>query len=103
LGAVRAKQTELQNIEQSIAELARLFQDLETLVIQDTPMIEQIDRQIEQADLDIIKGTDQVGIAQRSALNRRKLKWICLFVTLAIIIIVALIIVLWLKFVKKAF
>ena len=94
---MRGRQDELQHIEQSIAELTRLFQDLETLVILDEPKVREIDRQVKQADMDITKATEQVQIAQRSALRRRRIKWILLGVTVAIVIIVALVILIWLK------
>lgn len=97
LGTVRARQNEFQNIEKSIAELARLFQDLETLLILAEPKVREIDRQLEQVDVDITKATEQVQIAQRSALSRRRKKWMLLGVIVAILIIVALVILIWLK------
>jgi syntaxin 1B/2/3 len=40
-------------------------------------------------------GIKEVQVAQRSALNRRKLKWICLGIVLAIIAIIVIIVAIW--------
>jgi syntaxin 1B/2/3 len=97
LGAARARQNELQKLEQSIGELTRLFQDLEAFVVQDEPQMQAIEYNAQQADQDISRGNDQIGAATRSVLNRRKLKWWCLGVCVAIVVVVAIIILIWLK------
>jgi syntaxin 1B/2/3 len=95
LGAVKARQTELQQVERSISELAQLFQDLETLVIEQEAVVAKIEDHTQQADVDLTHGIKQVQVAQRSVLNRRKLKWICLGIVLAIIAVVVIILAIW--------
>ncbi|KAK4450926.1 putative snare domain-protein [Podospora aff. communis PSN243] len=95
LGAVRARQNEMQKIEQSLSELAQLFQDLDTLVVQDGVVVQRIEEQTRQADEDLSKGIGEITVAQRSALHRRKLKWICFGIVVAIIVLLGLGIGLW--------
>jgi syntaxin 1B/2/3 len=95
LGAVRARQNEMQKVEQGLTELVRLFQDLDTLVVQDGVVVQRIEEQTRQADEDISKGIGEITVAQRSALHRRKLKWICFGIVVAIIVLLGLGIGLW--------
>ncbi|KAK1756401.1 putative snare domain-protein [Echria macrotheca] len=97
LGAARSRQNELQRLEQSITELTRLFQDLEAFVVLDEPKLQAIEYNAQQADQDISKGNEQIVVATHSALNRRRLKWWCLGVCVAIVVVVAIIILIWLK------
>lgn len=90
LDAVRARHTELQDIERSIGELARLFQDLETLVVEQEATTAYIEQQTESAQVDIQKGNEETKIAIKSGLSRRRLKQICFLVTLIIVLIIAL-------------
>lgn len=97
LGAVHARQKELQHIEQSIAELTQLFQDMETLVLSDEIKAKRINHETEVNAETIVKGIDEIKIAQVSAKRRRKLKWWCLGVSVAIVIVLAVAILVWLK------
>lgn len=90
LGAVRARHNELQRIEQSITELNGLFNDLDTLVIQQDPIVEQVDEQVNNTVGNLKNANEQVAKATVSARRRRKLKWICLLVVILIIIAIAL-------------
>ena len=90
LGAVRARHNELQRIEQSITELNGLFNDLDTLVIQQDPIFTQVEEQT-QATVGNLEGANkQVASATEHARRRRKLKWWCLLVVVLIIIAIAL-------------
>jgi len=73
----------------------QLFQDLETLVIEQEAVVAKIEDHTQQADVDLTHGIKQVQVAQRSVLNRRKLKWICLGIVLAIIAVVVIILAIW--------
>ncbi|EFX03451.1 syntaxin-like protein psy1 [Grosmannia clavigera kw1407] len=90
LGAVRARHNELQRIEQSITELNGLFNDLDTLVIQQDPVFSQVEDQTQNAVGNLESANKQVEKATKSARNRRKLKWFCLLVVVLIIIAIAL-------------
>ncbi|KAK3331802.1 syntaxin-like protein psy1 [Cercophora scortea] len=91
LGAVRARHNELQKVEQSIAELAALFQDLETLLLQQSEVIKDVEAQTEGAVENLNKGNKEVHGAVESARRARKLKWYCLLVTVLIVVILALV------------
>lgn len=90
LGAVRARHNELQRIEQSIQELALLFQDLDTMVVVQDVGITRAEEQTEQVTQHLDQGNKQVAIASDHARRRRKLKWWCLVVSILIIIAIAL-------------
>ncbi|CAK7269650.1 hypothetical protein SEPCBS119000_003676 [Sporothrix epigloea] len=90
LGAVRARHNELQRIEQSITELNGLFNDLDTLVIQQDPIFSQVEEQT-QATVGNLEGANkQVADATKHARSRRRLKWWCLLVVVLIIVAIAL-------------
>ncbi|EOO02623.1 putative snare domain-containing protein [Phaeoacremonium minimum UCRPA7] len=90
LGAVRARHNELQKIEQSITELAGLFQDLDTLVVQQEPTVIRAEEQTEQTNQHLQKGNEQVAVGITHARRARKLKWWCALVVLLIVIAIAL-------------
>jgi syntaxin 1B/2/3 len=90
LGAVRARHNELVKIEDSIRELAGLFQDLDTLVIQQEPTIIRAEEQTEQTNVHLDQGTQQVAQATKSAKRARRLKWWCALVVVLIVIAIAL-------------
>lgn len=90
LGAVRARHNELQRIEQSITELSGMFNDLDTLVIQQDPIFSQVEDQTQNTVGNLEGANKQVAKATDSARRRRKLKWFCLLVVVLIIIAIAL-------------
>ena len=100
LGAVRARHNELQKIEQQIIELGAMFQDLDTLVIQQEAVVMQAEQGTEETNTHLVKGNEQVGVANEHARRRRKLKWYCLLVV--VLIIIALVLGLVLGFVLPA-
>ncbi|KAK3681578.1 syntaxin-like protein psy1 [Podospora appendiculata] len=91
LGAVRARHNELQKVEQSIAELAALFQDLETLLLQQGELVKDIEAQTEGANENLNKGNKEVHGAVKSAQRARRLRQYCLLVTILIVLILALV------------
>jgi len=99
MGAVKARQNEMLKVEQSLAELARLFQDLDTLVVQDGVVMARIEEQTYQANEDLSKGNVELSDAQKKALSRRKNKWRLFWVVLVILIIIAVALVIWKKLV----
>ena len=102
LGNVRARHNELVKIEQSLSELAGLLQDLDTLVIQQDPVVARAEEMTEQTNVNLNKANDEVAVANKHARNRRRLKWICLFVVILIIIAIALGVGLGVYFSQKA-
>ncbi|OHE99067.1 SNARE domain-containing protein [Colletotrichum orchidophilum] len=90
LGNVRARHNELQRIEQTIIELAQLFQEMATLVEQQEPVVEAAEQNAQQTVENIQKGNEEVKVANQHARRRRKLKWWCFLVVVLIILAIAL-------------
>lgn len=74
-------------IEQTMMELANMFQDLDTLVIQQDAAIQSAERQTEQTNENIGKGTEEVDKGIIHARRARRNKWICLGIVILIILI----------------
>jgi syntaxin 1B/2/3 len=89
LGNVRARHSELQRIEQTLSELAILYQELATIVEQQEPVVQAAEQNAMNTNEHMIKGNEQVEVAKKHAQNRRKLKWWCALVVLLIIIAIA--------------
>jgi syntaxin 1B/2/3 len=89
LGNVRARHSELQRIEQTLSELAILYQELATIVEQQDPVVQAAETNAINTEENMVKGNEQVEVAKKHARNRRKLKWWCALVVLLIIIAIA--------------
>ncbi|OLN85584.1 Syntaxin-like protein psy1 [Colletotrichum chlorophyti] len=90
LGNVRARHNELQRIEQTLTELAILYQEMATLVEQQEPVVDAAEQNAQQTVENIQKGNEEVAVANKHAKRRRKLKWWCFLVVVLIIIAIAL-------------
>ena len=80
LSAVQARHKEIQRIEQTIQELAELFQNMEQLVIEQEPMVEQIDQRGHEIQADVAKAHTELETAVESAKSARRKKWWCLLI-----------------------
>ncbi|KAI1186968.1 t-SNARE [Nemania serpens] len=89
LNAVQDRQAQLQKIERQMMELAELFQQMDTLVIQQDPLVMNIEERAEQVVTDLDRGNVEIGTAVNTARATRKKKWICLGIVVAIIVIIA--------------
>ena len=78
LTAVQDRHTALVKIEQQMVELSQLFQDMDTLVIQQEVAVTQIEAKGEEVVDHLDKGNQEIGIAVNTARKTRKKKWICL-------------------------
>lgn len=76
--AVEDRHKALIKIEQQMTELAQLFQDIDTLVVQQESAIEGIEKQGEVVNDNLRVGTEELGVAVKKARSARKKKWICL-------------------------
>ncbi|KAH7027765.1 t-SNARE [Microdochium trichocladiopsis] len=90
LSAVQDRHAQLQKIEQQLMELAQLFQDLDTLVIQQDVAVMNIEQKAEETVENLDKGNEEVGTAIKSARGARKKKWICFGIVVTIIVIIAI-------------
>ncbi|KAI1163178.1 SSO2 protein [Nemania serpens] len=89
LNAVQDRHAQLQKIEQQIMELAQLFQDMDTLVMQQDASVTNIEETAETVVTDLDRGNAQLGTAVNTARKTRKKKWICFGIVVAIIVIIA--------------
>jgi syntaxin 1B/2/3 len=78
LNAVQNRHEAIQKIEQQMIELAELFQDMEALVVQQEAAVTNIEMKGEEVVENMDKGTQEIGVAIKSARNARKWKWWCL-------------------------
>ncbi|KAB5584980.1 SNARE domain-containing protein [Coniochaeta sp. 2T2.1] len=92
LSAVQDRHAAIQKIEQQMIELAQLFQDMDTLVVQQEEQVVQISQKGEEVVENLDKGNVELGGAVKSARGARKKKWICLGICVAILVIVAIIV-----------
>lgn len=78
LNAVTARHQEIEKIAQQMKELAQLFEDMDNLVVQQEAAVTNIEMKGEEVVDNMDKGTEQIGVAIKSARNARKWKWWCL-------------------------
>lgn len=78
LSAVQDRHAALQKIERQMVELAQLFQDMDTLVMQQDVAVAQIEQKAEEVVENLDKGNEEIGVAVVTARKTRKKKWICL-------------------------
>lgn len=78
LSAVQDRHAQLQKIEQQLIELAQLFQDMDTLVVQQEELVTNIEQKAEETVENFDKGNEEIGTAINTARSTRKKKWICL-------------------------
>ena len=75
---VRERHDAIQQIERTMMELQQLFQDLDAVIVQQEPMIQNIETKAEETNTHLEAGNVHVGQAVTSARAARKKKWICL-------------------------
>lgn len=90
LGNVRARHNELLQIEQSITELATMFQDLDTIIVQQEATVQRAEEQTEQTNQHLQEGNKQVDVGISHARRTRKLKWWCALVVFLICLAIGL-------------
>ncbi|KAH6677041.1 t-SNARE [Plectosphaerella plurivora] len=93
LNAVQDRHAEIQRIERQMVELAQMFQDMDTIVVQQQEAVAQIEQKGEEVAENLIKGNEEIEVAVNTARSTRKKKWWCLAICVAIIIIVAIVVV----------
>jgi len=78
LSAVQDRHRALQRIEQQMIELAQLFEQLNTLIVEQDVAIRDIEQKTEMVVEDLGKGNEEIQTAVKTAAKTRKKKWICL-------------------------
>ncbi|OTA84797.1 hypothetical protein M434DRAFT_400349 [Hypoxylon sp. CO27-5] len=102
LSAVQDRHAQLKKIEQQMIELAQLFQDMDTLIIQQEEAIANIEQKGEEIVENLDKGNQEVGTAINTARATRRKKWICLGIVVAIIAVVVIIVAVYVTVTKQA-
>ncbi|KAF2823381.1 t-SNARE [Ophiobolus disseminans] len=89
---VKERHEAIQNIERQMVELAELFQDLDRIVQEQEPMVQNIETKGEEVYDNVTKGNEEIGTAIVSARSRNRKKWWCLLICIILIIIIAIIV-----------
>jgi syntaxin 1B/2/3 len=95
LSAVQDRHDALVKIEQQMVELAQLFQDMDTLVVQQEATIMQIEQKGEEVVENLDKGNEEIGVAVTTARATRRKKWWCLGICVLLVAIIVIAIVVW--------
>lgn len=96
LNNVRDRHAQILKIERQMTELAQLFQDMNTLVVQQEVAVAQIEQKAEEVVENLDKGNEEIVTAVKTARATRRKKWWCLGITVLIIIIIVVAIIAWL-------
>ncbi|KAG8631385.1 hypothetical protein KVT40_000525 [Elsinoe batatas] len=95
LRSVQQRHDAIQQIERTMMELAQLFQDLDAIVVQQDPMIQNVEKHAEDTQQHMVEANVQLEQATVKARAARKKKWICLGIVVAIIVFVAIIVLVY--------
>lgn len=93
LSAVENRHAAIQKIESQMIELAQLFQDMEALVVQQEEAVTVIEQKGEEVQENLDKGTEQIGVAIKTARSRNRKKWWCVLIVVLIIIVIVVVVV----------
>ncbi|OCL13681.1 t-SNARE [Glonium stellatum] len=88
---VKERHDAIQKIERQMVELAQLFTDLDAIVVQQEPLVADIERKGEEVHENVVKANVEIGGAIEKARSRNRKKWWCLLIVLLIIIVVVVI------------
>jgi len=89
---VQERHEDIKKIEQTIAELAQLFNDMAILVEEQGETINAIEQTTMTVEKDTEQGLQHTEKAKDSARSARKKRWICCAIVTVILIIVAIVI-----------
>lgn len=88
---VRERHEAIRKIEEQMVELAQLFTDLDQIVMQQEPLVTNIEQKGEEIHDNVVQGNTELGGAVEKARSARRKKWWCLLICVLIVIIVAII------------
>ncbi|KAK1920984.1 putative syntaxin [Papiliotrema laurentii] len=98
---VQERHAEIQKIEKTLTELAQMFQEMSMLVEQQDETIVNVENQAMGVDKDVQDALKQTSRAVESARKARRKKWICFWILVAIVCILALVLGLYFGVGKK--
>ncbi|XP_052106577.1 syntaxin-like [Mytilus californianus] len=93
LQMIDEREQELQHLESQIHEVNKLFKEMHVLVEEQGEMVDNIEKNIEQAVDDVEKGKGQLTEAEKNQKKARKKKICCVSIVAVILIIVIIIVV----------
>ncbi|KAJ7194840.1 syntaxin-like protein [Mycena pura] len=96
---VQTRAQDIRKMEQTLAELAQLFSDIDVLVTQQNETLVAIEESAADVEANAEAGLKETSRAVKIARSLRKKRWICFFIVLIIVAILA--IVLAVVFTKK--
>ncbi|KAI0341742.1 t-SNARE [Trametopsis cervina] len=88
---VQDRHADIQKIERTLEELAQLFNDMSVLVTQQDEVINNIDDQAAKVQNDTEQGLQQTEKAVEHARSARRKRWICFFLFLLVLAIIAIV------------
>ncbi|KAL7419650.1 hypothetical protein Q5752_005563 [Cryptotrichosporon argae] len=88
---VQERHAEIQKIEKTLTELAQMFSEMAMLVEQQDETIVQVEQTTAGVNQDVEQGNVKLEQAVVSARKARRKKWICFWIVVAIIAILALV------------
>jgi syntaxin 1B/2/3 len=77
---VKERHEAIQKIERQMVELAQLFQDLDQIVMQQEPLVENIEQKGEEIHDNVVQANTEIGGAIEKARARNRKKWWCLLI-----------------------
>ena len=90
LRQVQERHQDIKKIEQTIAELAALFTDMNVMMEAQAEAVQNIETQADNTYKDMTTGNKDVEKAIKSARSARAKKWMCFWIVVVIILAVAL-------------
>jgi len=91
LREVQQRQQDIAKVEQTLAELAQLFQEMATLVEQQDAVINNVETTAQAVTVDTEKGVKETEKAVVHARAYRKKRWICFFLFVLVLVILAIV------------
>ncbi|EDR14260.1 syntaxin-like protein [Laccaria bicolor S238N-H82] len=88
---VQGRQEDLRKMEQTLAELAQLFNDMGTLIEQQEAVITAVEDTARDVEANTEKALQHTGQAVVHARSYRKGRWICFFIFLFVVCVLALV------------
>lgn len=86
---VQQRHEDIKRIEQTLTELAQLFNDMAMMIEQQDETINVVEQQAVGVNKDMEDGSRQLDTAVISAKKARRKKWICFWITVLILVIIA--------------
>ncbi|KAH7889283.1 t-SNARE [Phlebopus sp. FC_14] len=83
---VQERHQDIQRIENTLAELAQLFNDMANLIDRQNEQVDDVEAKLGGVELDTRKGVEQVDVAIKHARSARRKRWICFWITVIIIL-----------------